>query len=106
MVIPVVEIGGFVRLRVLVGVSAVLMVLAPAGGRAEAFASYWSTLSDSEQDFVDHVAAGMYGEERGQRAGSYVSLNSASKARYRARAVEILGVENRPARSNKMGADI
>lgn len=94
------------RLRVIVGVAAVLMVLAPAGSRAEAFVSYWSTLSDGEQDFVDHVAAGMYGEESGQRAGSYGALNSASKARYRARAIEILGVENRPARSNKKGADI
>lgn len=82
------------------------MVLAPAGSRAEAFASYWSTLSDGEQDFVDHLAAGMYGEESGQRAGSYGALNSASKARYRARAIEVLGVENRPARSNKKGADI
>ena len=96
----------FVRLRVLVGISAILMVLAPACGRAEAFASYWSTLSQGEKDFVDHVAASMYGEERGQRARSYATLNIASKARYRARAVEILGVENRPARSNKKGADI
>ena len=94
------------RLRVVVGAASILMVLAPAGGRAEAFASYWSTLSEGEQEFVDHVAAGMYGEERGRRVGSYGALNSASKARYRARAIEILGVENRPARSNRNGADI
>jgi len=100
------KLGIAVRLRVVVGFSAVLMVLLPAGGRAEMFASYWSTLSASEQDFVDQVAAGMYGEERGQRTDSYDLLNSASKARYRARAIEVLGVENRPARSNKKGADI
>lgn len=82
------------------------MSFAPTGGRAEAFASYWATLSESERDFVDRVAAGMYSEERGRRAQSYSSLNSASKARLRARAVEVLGVENRPARSNRKGADI
>ncbi len=94
------------RLRVLVGTAALIMVLAPSGGRAEAFASYWSTLSESEREFVDQVAAGMYGEERGRRAESYSSLNSASKARLRARAVDVLGVKNQPARSNKKGADI
>ena len=99
-------LGFRVRLRVIIAASAALMVLAPTGGRAEAFSSFWSTLSESERDFVDQVAAGMYGEERGRRAGSYGALNSASKARYRARAIEILGVENRPARSNRNGADI
>lgn len=82
------------------------MVFAPTQGRAEAFSSYWSTLSASERAFVDQVAAGIYAEEHGRRAANYSSLNSASKDRLRARAVEILGVENRPARSNRMGADI
>lgn len=82
------------------------MVMSPTGGRAEMFASYWSTLSDGEQDFVDQVAAGLYSEEPGHRAASYDALNSSSKARFRARAVEALGVKNRPARSNKKGADI
>jgi hypothetical protein len=82
------------------------MVMAPTGGRAEMFASYWSTLSTGEQAFVDQVAAGLYDEEHGQRADSYNALNSASKARFRARAVEALGVKNRPARANKKGAEI
>lgn len=94
------------RLRVLVGFAAVLMVMAPTGGRAEMFASYWSTLSDGERAFVDQVAAGLYGEERGQRTATYDTLNSASKARFRARAVEALGVKNNPARANKKGAEI
>ena len=98
--------GIAVRLRVIVGISTVLMVFAPTGGRAEAFSSYWSTLSTSERAFVDQVAAGIYAEEQGRRAVSYSTLNSASKDRLRARAVEILGVENRPARSNKKAADI
>ena len=99
-------LGFRVRLRVIIAASAALMVLAPTGGRAEAFSSFWSTLSESERDFVDQVAAGMYGEERGRRADSYSRLNVASKARFRARAVELLGVETRPARSNKKGAEI
>ena len=94
------------RLRVLAGAAAILMVFSPSGGRAEAFATFWSALSENEREFVDQLAAGMYREENGQRAASYSALNSASKARYRARAIEILGVENRPARSNKRGADI
>lgn len=94
------------RLRVVVCTALGLMVMAPSGGHAEAFSSYWSTLSDSERAFVDRVAAGMYREERGKRIDSYDRLNSASKARFRARAVEVLGVENRPARSNRKGADI
>ncbi len=94
------------RLRVIVGAAALLMILLPSSGRAEPFATYWSTLSPGERDFVDQVAAGLYGEERGRRADNYSSLNSASKARFRAQAVEVLGVKNQPARSNKKGADI
>ncbi len=83
-----------------------LMALSPTEGRAEAFSSYWSTLGESERAFVDQVAAGMYGEERGKRLASYSRLNSASKARFRAKVIEVLGVENRPARSKKKGKDI
>lgn len=78
----------------------------PVDAAAEAFSSYWSTLSEPERAFVDRVAAGIYGEEKGKRASAYSNLNSASKARLRARAVEVLGVENRPARSKKKGKDI
>lgn len=88
------------------GAAVILMVFSPSGGRAEAFSTFWTTLSENEQEFVDQLAAGMYREESGQRAASFDALNVASKARYRARAIEILGVENRPARSNKRGADI
>jgi len=98
--------GGFVRLRVLVGISTLLLCLAPSGGRAEVFSSYWSTLSTTERAFVDNVAADLYGEEYGGRAETYGRLNSASKARFRARAVEKLGVENRPSRVNRKGVDI
>lgn len=95
-----------VRLRVLVSIATCLMILAPSAGRAEAFSSYWSTLSETERAFVDQVAAGMYSEERGKRIAAYSRLNSASKARFRAKAVEALGVENRPARVKKRGRDI
>ncbi len=98
--------GCEVGLKVLLAIAASMMVLSPAEGRAEAFSAYWSTLDESERDFVDQVAAGLYREERGRRADNYASLNVASKARLRARAVETLGVENRPPRSNKKGADI
>lgn len=94
------------RLRVLVGAAIILMVLSPSAGRTEAFASYWSTLSHSERGFVDQIAAGIYSEEQGRRADSYQGLNSASKARYRARAVETLGVKNRPQRTRQKGKDI
>lgn len=83
-----------------------LVLTFPDSGRAEPFSSYWSTLNQSERDFVDQVAAGMYSEERGTRMRAYEDLNVASKARYRAKAVETLGVENRPARSRKKGRDI
>ncbi|MFZ5619088.1 MAG: hypothetical protein ACOZAA_17380 [Pseudomonadota bacterium] len=99
-------LGFAVRLRIVVCAALGLMVMAPSGGRAEAFSSYWSTLSESERAFVDQVAAGIYAEERGKRIDSFERLNSATKARLRARAVETLGVENRPARSNRKGADI
>ncbi len=94
------------RLRILVGAAIGLILLLPGEGRAEAFSSYWSTLSENERTFVDRVAAGIYSEERGRRMASYSRLNIASKARLRARAVEILGVENRPARSRQNGKDI
>ncbi|MCB2112948.1 MAG: hypothetical protein KDD85_05295 [Parvularculaceae bacterium] len=94
------------RLRVIVAASALLLGLAPSDGGAEAFSSYWSTLSSTERDFVDNVAADIYGEEYGGRAGAYVRLNSATKARFRARAIEALGVENRPSRVNRKGVDI
>jgi len=91
---------------VIVGVSALLLGFAPSGGRAEAFSSFWSTLSSTERAFVDNVAADLYGEEHGGRADAYDRLNSATKARFRARAVETLGVENRPSRVNRKGVDI
>lgn len=94
------------RLRVLVGFAAVIMLAAPSPGLAEAFSSYWSTLSESERDFVDHVAAGLYEGERGERAASYQSLNSASKARFRAKAIDILDVKDRPKRTKKRAAEI
>lgn len=94
------------RMRVLVATATVLMVVAPHGARAEAFSTYWSSLADDERDFVDHLAAGLYREEKGERADNYSALNIASKARYRARAVEALGVKNQPKRSNKRGAEI
>ena len=93
-------------MRVLLGISVVLMLLTPTTGRAEAFSSFWSTLSETERDFVDNVAADLYGDEYGGRAEAFDRLNSASKARFRARAVETLGVENRPSRVNRKGADI
>jgi hypothetical protein len=83
-----------------------LSVASPVGAAAEAFSSYWSTLSDPERAFVDRVASGIYSEEKGKRASAYSDLNVASKARLRAKAVEILGVENRPARAKKKGKDI
>lgn len=99
-------LGRIVRLRVVVGAAIGLVLLAPTGGRAEAFSSYWSTLSENERDFVDQLAAGMYSEERGRRMDAYNRLNSASKARFRARAVEVLGVQNRPARTRQKGKDV
>jgi hypothetical protein len=83
-----------------------LLAVCPAPGRAEAFGAYWSTLSPSERDFVDRVAAAIYAEERGRRSESFSHLNSAGKARYRAQAVESLGVANRPARVRQNGKDI
>ncbi len=93
------------RLQAIAFISLGILAISPVEARAEAFSSYWSTLSESERAFVDRVAAGMYGEERGKRTGAYSQLNSASKARFRARAVEVLGAENRPARSKKKGKD-
>jgi len=84
----------------------ILMVLAPSGGRAEPFAFYWASLSVTEQQLVDRVAAEIYGEENGRRVASFTRLNSASKARYRARAIEILGVQGQPARPERMGAEV
>lgn len=92
---------GFLAVAVAIGVA-----LAPATGRAEAFSAFWATLSDGERDFVDQVAADLYGEEIGGHAENYWLLNSASKARFRARAIDALGVENRPKRVNRKGVDI
>jgi hypothetical protein len=95
-----------VAIRPVVLIAAAFAVLAPVNAGAEAFASYWSTLSEGERVFVDCVAASMYSEERGKRIESYSRLNSASKARFRARAVEALGVENRPARVRKKAKEL
>ncbi|HBS33312.1 MAG TPA: hypothetical protein DEA40_16535 [Parvularcula sp.] len=95
-----------VRLRVLSGLAIAVVLLCPSAGRAEPFSSYWATLGAPEQDFVDQLAAGLYSEERGRRLVDYDRLNSASKQRYRARAVEALGVENRPARVRKKAKEL
>lgn len=100
-------ITGFsLRLRVLAGAASILMILAPSGGRAEQFAGYWASLSVTEQQLVDRVAAEIYGEENGRRAASFAKLNSASKARYRARAIEVLGVQGQPVGPERMGAEV
>lgn len=98
--------GFLVGLKAILTAAAFAAALSPVTGRAEAFASFWSTLSEGEREIVDRVAADLYGEENGRRVESYSRLNSASKARFRARAVEALGVENRPARVNRRGVDI
>ncbi|MDZ7627719.1 MAG: hypothetical protein U5J99_04820 [Parvularculaceae bacterium] len=94
------------RLRVLAGMAIAAVLLFPAPGRSEPFSSYWSTLGEAEQGLVDRVAADFYGDERGRRLADYDRLNSASKQRYRARAVEALGVENRPARVRKKAKEL
>ncbi len=94
------------RLRVLAGLAIAAVLLFPASGRSEPFSSYWSALGEPERAFVDQVAAGLYSEERGRRLANYNRLNSASKQRYRARAVEALGVENRPARVRKKSKEL
>ncbi len=94
------------RVRVLAGMAITAVVLFPSPGRSEPFSSYWSTLNDSERMFVDQVASGIYAEERGRRLAKYDRLNSASKQRFRARAVEALGVENRPARVRKKATEL
>lgn len=94
------------RLRILTGIAAAGMLAAPVPTRAEAFTVFWSALGPSEQDFVDEVAAGLYGEERGASPDEYLELNSASRVRYRMRAINILGVKNRPARMKTRGNEI
>jgi hypothetical protein len=82
------------------------VLLFPSAGRTEPFSSFWATLGEPEQDLVDQVAADLYNEERGRRLADYDRLNSASKQRYRARAVEALGVENTPARVRKKSKEL
>ncbi len=94
------------RLRVLAGLAIALVLLFPSAGRTEPFSSYWTTLAEPERAFVDQVAADLYSEERGRRLADYDRLNSASKQRFRARAVEALGVENRPARVRKKAKEL
>lgn len=94
------------RLRILAGLAILTVLLFPAPGRTEPFSSYWSTLGQNEQTLVDQVAADIYGGERGRRLADYDRLNSASKQRYRARAVEALGVQNRPARVRKKAKEL
>lgn len=79
--------------------------LCPVAAHAEPFSSFWSTLDTDERAIVDQVAAGIYAEERGKRLKDYQRLNSASKIRFRARAVELLGVETRPARVRHKGKE-
>ena len=81
------------------------LCLSPTGAGAEPFSSFWSTLAVDEQAIVDQVAAGIYAEERGKRLKDYQRLNSASKTRFRSRAVELLGVETRPARVRLKGKE-
>lgn len=94
------------RLRVLTGLAIAGVLLFPSPGRSEPFTSYWASLGEPERDIVDQVAADLYSEERGRRLADYDRLNSASKQRYRARAVEVLGVENRPARVRKKAKEL
>jgi len=95
-----------VRLRVLSGLAIAIVLLFPSTGRTEPFSSYWTTLGEGERAIVDQVAADLYSEERGRRLADYGRLNSASKQRFRARAVEALGVENRPARVRKKAKEL
>jgi hypothetical protein len=95
-----------VRLRVLAGLAIAVVLLLPSAVRAEPFTSFWATLGENEQVLVDQVAADLYSEEEGRRLRDYDRLNSASKQRYRARAVEILGVVNRPARVRKKAKEL
>lgn len=94
------------RIRVLAGLAIAAVLLVPSPGRSEPFSSYWASLNEPERRIVDQVAADLYGEERGRRLADYQRLNSASKQRYRARAVEALGVENRPARVRKKAREL
>ncbi len=94
------------RLRILAGLAIAVVLLLPTAGRTEPFTAYWASLGDTEQDLVDQVAADLYSEEQGRRLRDYDRLNSASKQRYRARAVEVLGVENRPARVRKKAREL
>lgn len=94
------------RLRVLAGLAIAVVLLLPSAGRSEPFSAYWSMLGDTEQNLVDQVAADLYSEERGRRLADYGRLNSASKQRYRARAIEILGVANRPERVRKKSREL
>ncbi|MFN3958680.1 MAG: hypothetical protein ACK4NP_02070 [Parvularculaceae bacterium] len=94
------------RLRLLVGLAITLVLLMPADGRSEPFTAYWSSLAADEQGIVDQVAAGLYSEEAGRRLRDYERLNSASKQRYRARAIEILGVTGRPSPVRKRAKEL
>lgn len=94
------------RLRVLAGLAIIVVLLMPSAGRTEPFTAYWASLENNEQVLVDQVAADLYSEEAGRRLRDYDRLNSASKQRYRARAVEVLGVENRPARVRKKAKEL
>jgi len=94
------------RLRFLVGFAIALVLLMPADGRSEPFTAFWSSLAADEQGLVDQVAADLYGEEAGRRLRDYERLNSASKQRYRARAIEILGVTGRPSPVRKRAREL
>lgn len=94
------------RLRVLAGLAIAVVLLTPSAGRSEPFTAYWASLGDTERVLVDQVAADLYSEERGRRLRDYDRLNSASKQRYRAQAVEVLGVVNRPARVRKKAKEL
>lgn len=94
------------RLRILVGLAIAIVLLLPAEGRSEPFTVYWTSLAADEQGLVDQVAADIYAGEPGRRLKDYSRLNSASKQRYRARAVEILGVVDRPARARRRAREL
>ena len=94
------------RLRILAGLAIAVVLLLPSAGRTEPFTAYWASLEGAEQGLVDQVEADLYSEEPGRRLRGYDRLNSASKQRFRARAVEVLGVENRPARVRKKAKEL
>jgi hypothetical protein len=68
---------------------------APAG--ADDFDSYWASLSREEQALVDRVAADIFEENRmGAPTPSFKESGDRRKARFRAKAMKVLGVVRPP----------